>query len=292
MEYRIDFSEYKAYCDELWKEGDNLPDDVLESVFTKLPRAERKHRLTYDLVTPFTQGKIWLYELMVEHLPETASILLSGGPLYIRRHWIRENAFNLDLCHDVQGKTIEIFRCFAGCNFSDENYNQSKLYKDKPYGERSRSLPKSILNSFYYRMDGMSIPNNQSMGIRERLLPKNTWHGLDYVIEENKLPDAIFDTVVKLLPEVDTLDGCDERWVALSAFLVAQGYFSSNNPQEGDWLFVKETIQDGVIYHVKDLEFEKMRILSSPEQAIDSYCAHVLMGRNERFDFLPYTSEN
>ena len=76
MEYRIDFNEYKTYCDELWKEGDNLPDDVLESVFTKLPRAKRKHRLTYDIVTPFTQGKIWLYELMVELINTPLSALV------------------------------------------------------------------------------------------------------------------------------------------------------------------------------------------------------------------------
>jgi len=61
--------------------------------------------------------------------------------------------------------------------------------------------------------------------------------------------------------------------------------------KEGDVLFVKNHIQDGVIYHIKDADIENMRILSEPAEAIDRYCEHVLLEKPGRFDFLPYTSE-
>jgi hypothetical protein len=61
--------------------------------------------------------------------------------------------------------------------------------------------------------------------------------------------------------------------------------------KEGDQLFVKTHIHDGVIYHVKDADIENMRILSNPAEAIDLYCEHVLLEKEGRFDFLPYTTQ-
>jgi hypothetical protein len=61
--------------------------------------------------------------------------------------------------------------------------------------------------------------------------------------------------------------------------------------KEGDVFFVKNAngIQDGVIYHIKDADIENMRILSEPTEAIDLYCEHILLEKEGRFDFLPYT---
>ena len=57
-----------------------------------------------------------------------------------------------------------------------------------------------------------------------------------------------------------------------------------NNPV--DALFVRQDIVDSPIYHVIDGKLDQMRVLINPAEAVDLYCEHVLLGREDRSDFI------
>ncbi|MGH7004607.1 MAG: hypothetical protein ACREIP_11720, partial [Alphaproteobacteria bacterium] len=78
--------------------------------------------------------------------------------------------------------------------------------------------------------------------------------------------------------------------VSYNSFMMFMAAGPNPYGRDGDVFFVKNDVQDGVIYHIKDAEIEAMRILSEPAEAIDRYCEHVLMEKEGRFDFLPYTT--
>jgi len=57
---------------------------------------------------------------------------------------------------------------------------------------------------------------------------------------------------------------------------------------EGDVFFVKNHMQDGTIYYIRDADVANMMILADSVEAIDQYCEHVLIKREGRFDFRPF----
>lgn len=62
----------------------------------------------------------------------------------------------------------------------------------------------------------------------------------------------------------------------------------NGNRRKFDALFVKNHIQGATIYLMHDLDIDNLMILDSPNEAIDSYCAHILSRAEGRFDFLQY----
>lgn len=62
----------------------------------------------------------------------------------------------------------------------------------------------------------------------------------------------------------------------------------SDRTRKGDFFFVKNHHQDGVVYYLRDSKLEDLMILADPVEAIDRFCEHTLLKKEDRFDFRPW----
>ncbi|MDT3722302.1 hypothetical protein [Pseudomonas oryzihabitans] len=244
-----------------------------------------KERKKIDVYTPLEKGIDWLFELTRKHQPRTGNILV-GGNIFA---WYDLNGGEYSTAKlglDLNNKVIVVGRSHHRRNPSDNEFNDFRFAK-----ERYDSLPLSIREAYYCRFDGLDIPDSPAVGIYSRLLPFHIgrpWQSWDGYLEEFKgyrkkyLP-WLEERIPGVLPARKS-SPCTNFMMFLDSRPTLRG-------KEGDVLFVKNHIQDGVIYHIKDADIENIRILSEPAEAIDRYCEHVLLEKPGRFDFLPYTSE-
>lgn len=141
-----------------------------------------------------------------------------------------------------------------------------------------------LREAYYTRFDGLNLPENV-IAYPQRILPwgvTRPWESLEGYLKGLRAYKKYQPWFEERLP-IKRLE--DRKDIPLMAFLDTR-----RKLRQGDIFFVKNTIQDGVIYHIKDDVIEDMRILSEPAEAFDRYCEHVLLGKEGRFDFLPYTS--
>lgn len=296
---QADFLRGGPYTDVIgcWTHTSEFSGEVKDSIF-------RSKNREFDYYTPMAKGKEWLFDLTCKHQPRTGALLMEGGPLFLRATKSNsERPPGLDMGLEVHGKVVLIRRDFWGNNLSDPGYqaniDQITAFLTKRDGKPNRaeqrqlSLPLPIREAYYTRFDGMDIPANAVVGIHTRLLPflvGRPWQSWDHYLGNFR---GYKKRYVPWLEE--RIPGMKKRPTARAYTSFMMFMAAGPNPagREGDVFFVKnnETQQDGVIYHIKDADIENMRILSEPAEAIDRYCEHVLLEREERFDFLPYTSE-
>ena len=282
----------------LIKSSDAFPKDIkkccLQPDFKKLIFCS-------DVYTPWKKGKKWLYQETVKYQPKTAGILLSASDFFItaRKKDIGNiRGFNLDLYQEVNNKEILIYRQMHGQNPSDDGYkdwitriNDRLTKRDgKPtqLEERYLSLPESIQKAYYYRFDGFQFPSNHSSpSIAMGILPASTssWYSLNRYLAPLRLKKKYLPWFEERFSGIKP-EKKDAPYINFMCFLDTR----TDDPKKGDVFFVKNHIQDGIIYHIKDTDIENMRVLSEPAIAIDLYCEHILQGNKIRFDFLPYTS--
>ncbi|MEH3021624.1 MAG: hypothetical protein PGN19_02685 [Pseudomonas oryzihabitans] len=269
--------EAKGYL--VWNGPGQVPHDVKDKVFEKQEPGFAK----IDFYTPLMMGKEWLLELTLKHQPRTGSFLMRGD--LAARYDTKGGVLSCpELFISIEDKIVVVGRRHAGRNPSDLNFFRFNT-------ERHESLPSSIREAYYFRFDGLNIPLTPTIGIKSRLLPfpiGRPWKSWDGYLEEfrgykKKYLPWLEERIPGVLPERKS-SPCTNFMMFLDSRPTLSG-------KEGDTLFVKNHIQDGVIYHIKDADIENMRILSEPAEAIDRYCEHVLLEKPGRFDFLPYTSE-
>jgi hypothetical protein len=262
----------------VWKSGRDIPDDVkYRMLVARAP--EPRYR---DYATPMLLGKSWLFELTEKFQPRTGKILKEHGDLWLR--CIQTDGgqlFYMGL--SVKNKVVILRRDDAEYNFSDE-----KMASFIPGIERYLCLPEPIRLAYYNRFIGLKIPDSPSPGITGRLLPNNfaEWPSWDSYLAEFKGYKKLYlpwlaERIADVAPKRKSAP-----WTRFMSFLDSR---PDNRGKEGDQLFVKTHIHDGLIYHIKDADIENMRILEDPVEAIDRYCEHVLLENAGRFDFLPFT---
>ena len=259
---------------DVWRSAEDVPVFFKKAIFDE--------RREYDFYTPLEKGKEWLFELTLKFQPRTAKILVAGE-LFIR---FSPEYGVANLCLDLNDKIIVVGRHHANRNPSDENFSRFRLGR-----ERYESLPLMIRESYYCRFDGLDIPDSAAVGVHSRLLPfpiGRPWQSWDGYLEEFK---GYKKTYIPWLEERILNVRPDRKGAPYNKFMMFLDSRPTLRGKEGDVLFVKNHIQDGVIYHIKDADIENMRILSEPVEAIDRYCEHVLLEKPGRFDFLPYTSK-
>ncbi|MCX8281902.1 hypothetical protein OSJ77_17050 [Phyllobacterium sp. 0TCS1.6C] len=247
-----------------------------------------------DYFSPLELGKEWLFELTCKHQPRTGAILMNGGELFVRatgdsmplEDGVRPMGFLLAMGLEIKGKVVVIKRGRWGGNPSDPRYAETA----RMHGEsRQLSVPPSISEAYYHRFDGMIIPKYCTIGIGGRMLPYPTisWQVWETYLERFRgYKKKYLPWLEERIPGIRH-PGKLTPWINFRMFLYAPGTAG----KEGDAFFVKNHIQDGVIYHVHDGDVENMRILADPAEAIDRYCEHVLLEKEGRFDFMPYTQE-
>ncbi|MDR6634243.1 hypothetical protein J2X72_003053 [Phyllobacterium sp. 1468] len=276
-----------------WTKAEDVPDSIKKTIF-------EQHR-THDYYTPLAKGKEWLFELTCRHQPRTGALLMQGGPLFVRVSRGSAVPYLFDMGLEMRGKVVLMKRSSFNNNPSDAGYqallDQISAHISKRDGyprkaeDRYRSLPPAIGAAYYNRFDGLNIPEDSVAGIYTRLLPYpiyRPWESFDGYLSAcgRGYKKKYIPWLEERIPGMGPTKGLSS-YINFMMFMYAPG---EPGPRKGDAFFVKNNIQDGVIYHIKDADNENMRILSEPAEAIDRYCEHVLLEKEWRFDFLPYTS--
>lgn len=287
----MDFADYdsvKSSYDLVLENYEDIPTTLIDQVHDL-------QRPSWDYITPMRMGKEWTLEPMREAQPLTWAALMRGSDLRLA-HESRGGRSSQILFLVVDGMVVLIGRDFAGKNPDDAGYRdwmqirRGALLRRLGYHvepvQRSLSVPTPVRLAYYSRIDGLSLPRQMPPGIASRLLPRgiNRWHSVDLHLAELRLKKKYLSLVEELIPGIRPEEK-DEPYTNFMLFLDSRPLMSG---LEGDVFFVKNHVQDGIVYYVRDSDFPRMMILDDAGQAIDRYCAHILAGSDDRFDFRPF----
>ena len=252
-----------------------------------------------DLVSLLKNGKEWAFEHTLKFQPRTAHQLLSGSSFELMAS-LATDSYVTHLVQVVNGQVVEIRRGFLDSNPDDAGYRarieriNSNLTKRWGYlrstTERHLSLPEPIRMAYYHRIDGLNIPDFPVLGPFERILPYpigRPWQSIDGYLGDLRLRKKLLPVIEEMIPGVKHEDK-DMPYINFMMFLNSWGSFIGKKRTDGDHLFVKNHIQDGVVYYIRDADVAGMTILADPGEAVDRYCEHVLLRKEERFDFRPW----
>lgn len=273
--------------------------DHIFSSFDELPKAFRATPDRVDQSRLLEKGKEWAYEFMLQTQPKTAQQLLMGGGFKFVTKWAGDS-YNTNVIQEVNGQIIQIHRRFLGYNPDDAGYQATidRINKNitKNWGypkkktQRQLSLPEPIRLAYYHRIDGLGIPDSRAFGVDGHILPfssSSQWYSIDRYLGDLRLKKKLLPVVEEMIPGVKP-DEKDMLYTNFMMFLCSWGSFVGNKRTDGDHLFVKNHMQDGVVYYIRDADVANMTILANPAEAIDRYCEHVLLRKEERFDFRPW----
>lgn len=272
---------------------DQLPKEVLKQCDGEFDRRG-------DLVTGLSEGVDWLFELTRKYQPRTGNILTNSECfIFGYKTDSRQKSYLFHLATEINDQVVCIGRQFRGYNPSDYDYQKNiektnthltnKWGKTMITTERYLSLPEPIRMAYYYRFDGLNVPLTSSVGIYSRLLPfpiMRPWDTIDNYLagvnSSNKL-SLINDIFPDAQPKKKS-----SPYINLMIFLDTRPNLSG---KQGDIFFIKNHIQDGIIYYIKDADVDNLMILSEPIEALDRYCEHILLRKEGIFNFLPYASK-
>lgn len=267
-----EIQKYKGFrCDRY----EDVPADVIEVT---------QRGQCYDGVTLLKNGKEWAYELLEQRQPRTWKCLIEGSD-FAMFHQTRTLATVVNVVQLVNDRPVVIHRRSLGFNPSDETYPAGSNL-----GNRSGSLPEAVKLAYYHRIDGMYVPTSAGLGPFPRLLPfpiDYGWISIDDFLRDLRLAKKYLPVIDEMVPGAK----CEEKgwgYANFTMFLCSWGDFIGKKKTDGDYLFVKNNIQDGVVYYIRDRDVPGMTILADPAEAIDRYCEHVLLRKEGRFDFRPW----
>lgn len=220
-----------------------------------------------------------------KHFPKTFKVLSKADGFYVRAD--RSDLVNVFMI--ISGRVVEISRLFKGRNYGDQDYKHL-------HNRQSSCLPKEIRDEFYGNFNGLSVLREPDFLLgRYYLLPipqgHGSWHELSQLCKRHELKEKnVINQFEERFPH-------DEGYANFPFFLMSSFLSTyADDPDrpatryEGDYFFVKHHIQDQEIYHIKDGDYENMRVLSGYCEAIDGYCEHILLRKEGRFNFYPFTA--
>jgi hypothetical protein len=291
----IKLSDVRSNCSSVFSSYDELPVEFKQATYEEAGKTRNRN----DLVTPFRNGKEWTYEFTSSWQSRTGKALLEGGEFQFVVQKMPEGT-NIYLVQEINGQVIEIGRQFSGHNPDDPEYPSTierinaNLTKNWGYPkkttERHLSLPEPIRMAYYNRIDGLNIPDSPVVGGFARILPypiSRPWESIDRMMDGTRLKKQYLPLIEEMIPDVRP-ERKNAPYTNFMMFLNSWGSFESKKKTEMDCLFVKNHIQDGVVYYIRDMDVPNMTIIADPAEAIDRYCEHVLMRNEERFDFRPW----
>lgn len=144
--------------------------------------------------------------------------------------------------------------------------------------------------AYYHRIDGLNVPDSAEFGPFTQILPypvSRPWEAIDGYLGDLRLKKKLLPMVEEMIPGIRP-EKKDMPYTKFMMFLNSWGSFIGKNRTNGDHLFVKNHVQDGIVYYIRDADVANMMILADPAEAIDRYCEHVLLRKEERFDFRPW----
>lgn len=280
---RMDGGIYKCY------------EDVPEEYRCALMPGYRGVKRDYDYPGLLAKGKAWLIEPLRDLQPHSFEAFESAvGPLLLGIVLIDdllrpENSPLIKpvLFLDACGRMIEIEAMPAQSTYEGGNDCAGTL----------PSLPSALSKSWLWRTGGWRVPSDAFQGplVNRRLIghPNGGWLPIDQMLKSydrrgwkkmmssilERFPDAV---VTKHNPH----DGSPYHWTSMRCFLDTRPV-DLGGPV-GDQFFVFDQKRDQIVYHIHQGDVEGVRVLHNPEEAIDRYCAHVLLRQPGEFDFLPW----
>ena len=270
---------FSITIDDVRQNGGTVCENLLEA-----PEVPQKDYSEPDFLTPFRNGVHWTFEPLKNSFPKTYKSLVKETRFFlITYNHLKGNPYELVLEH--KRGLIKVGRRSLGHNPSDESY--------KPEHDSLKALPKEIMQAFYNRFDGLGVVRRLGYELFDFLLPlsRSTTRSFDEMAERYNLHSNELYLKMQSRFPISKRTPDAHTFFFMSAFLSTH----ADNPEEpetrlnGDYLFVKHHIHDNEIYHIKDGDYENMKVLDNYVEAIDRYCEHILEERPGRFDFLPYT---
>jgi len=282
---------------------------------------EQERYACIDLVTPLEKGKAWLFEELCRYQPRTCRILMDQSDDLLLAELSPSSTpegykhYSLKLFLKVAHQIIRIGRNTKGDNPHELEEADPKHWLESRQLSRYKALPAPIARAYYHRFDGLDIPEAAIPSYRMRRLPAGIyapWESIDGYLAALRLKKKVMPLIEERFPETRPLHKSEDIYRGLQVFLDTRPL--SYSGKEGDILIIKtgeiksssedlknpkflpriEEAQRMVrqeVYHVRDADFTRIRVLTDPVEAIDRYCEHTLLDRKERFDFLPFGRE-
>lgn len=236
-----------------------------------------------DVLTALDRGKEWLFNDLCKLQPATGEFLLERGRLFVGgafplRPPTKEGGSpkgKLYLYLEVNGHILQV------------GIPRPSLIKRHTMAD---DLPLEIRDAYYGKgvLDGLALADDVIPPLNGRLLPIPVacgWSIIQHWAEWLKVDDLFIGKVVESLELEQDSDG---NHYGLRAFMV---HFPTGSVgfSDSDVLFLHQERKQ--IVHMKNGDFQSMRLLDSYSKAIDEYCAHTISRKAGRFSFDPYLAQ-
>ncbi|MCQ9329372.1 hypothetical protein [Pelistega suis] len=164
------------------------------------------------------------------------------------------------------------------------------------------TIPLAILNSWLYRAQGWDVAESIAIDIHRGVLPSAKTYSVSPI---DSIIGGFTDKTDKALPQYTEFleskfnhpfrqsyhikEFMDDKYFELRCLL--------DTRLDGDWgkngfqLFVSSHNTERNVYVVPRTDVMQIKKLSNPAEAIDSYAAHLLSGKEGEFDFLQYSED-
>ena len=165
------------------------------------------------------------------------------------------------------------------------------------------TIPLAILNSWLYRAQGWDVAESIAIDIHRGVLPSAKTYSVSPICS---LIRELADKERRALPQyTDFLEAkfnhAFHQTYQTEEFMDTDKYFelrclldtrlSDDWGKNGFQLFVSSHNTERNVYVVPRTDVMQIKKLSHPAEAIDSYAAHLLSGKEGEFDFLQYAED-
>lgn len=161
-------------------------------------------------------------------------------------------------------------------------------------------IPIEILNSWYYRMGGISQAENITMNILKSNLPSVSMSSISYIIflnddENHKEEYAFLEEKMKrkILTNKKYEDYSREKDNYMDLRCLLDTRMNSSYEKEGVQIFIADYPEqkEPELYIIPEADVFRIKKLKNPVKAIDDYASHILLGNLEEFNFMQYAKD-
>lgn len=161
-------------------------------------------------------------------------------------------------------------------------------------------IPIEILNSWYYRMGGVSQAENITMNILKSNLASVSMSSISYIIflnddENHKEEYAFLEEKMKrkILTNKKSEDYSREKDNYMELKCLLDTRMNSSYEKEGVQIFIADYPEqkEPELYIIPEADIFRIKKLKNPVKAIDDYASHILLGNLEEFNFMQYAKD-
>lgn len=276
---------------DLYSEFDFVYTDLSQIPFDSLKLSETRRRVNGYHFIQESKGNLsdYFLEPFRALQPKTYQYLIEGKFFYAVEKW------------DLGSSDITQFGIIINdervCYMQYTPYTYEKGKSDYP------TIPLEILNSWLYRAEGWDMAESTVIDIHRGVLPSVITYSMSPICS---LIRELADKERRALPQyTDFLEAkfnhAFRQTYQTEEFMDTDKYFelrclldtrlSDDWGKNGFQLFVSSHNTERNVYVVPRTDVMQIKKLSHPAEAIDSYAAHLLSGKEGEFDFLQYAED-